>query len=166
MSELLAGLPELGRTAHETDIESLQMLWVLLHYERPARIVEAGTYQGHFSVAAARLLPDSHVLTFDVTQHFELPHLPNLEIVRGDFGEGCPEGFDFAFVDSGPVPFRAPDHDLRYRHWRIAQERALPGALLVCHDTNDTRWSGGPAIAAECLCLTGGRGLGLWRKPW
>lgn len=159
---LLDGLPALDQTA--TDTESLLMLFALLEYEQPERVVEAGTYQGHFAVAAARMLPETHVLTFDITEHWQMPDMDNLEFVQGDFGEGCPVGFDFAFIDSGPPPY-GENPDVRWRHWNIAKDLAAPGALLVCHDTNDLRWTGGPEIAAECMLLTGGRGLGLWRKP-
>ncbi|NIW93484.1 MAG: hypothetical protein GWN20_11520, partial [Phycisphaerae bacterium] len=118
---LLAGLEPLDITA--TDVESLLQLYNLLFYTSPYVIVEAGTYKGHFSVAAARLLPKCHVFTADIDRFCELPDLPNLTFYHGDFADMMEEfniTHDFAFIDSGPATvegFKNPNH-VRLKHWK------------------------------------------------
>jgi predicted O-methyltransferase YrrM len=153
--------------SHATDYETLGFLFALLEYVKPRVIVEAGTYRGHFAVGAARVLPDSLVFTSDIKCHETLPEPPNLAAFLGDF-EAMLDAidvapFDFAFIDSGPPP--GGESGVRLRHWRIAKERAAPGAILVCHDMNALGWTGGPEIAAEGILMPGGRGITIWRKP-
>lgn len=146
-----------------TEPETLDFLFALLEYLRPAVIVEAGTWRGDFAIEAARRLPDSHVYSADVIRAVTDPGLPNLTLFHGDFGEMLEDGmpFDFAFIDSGPSN---EDFGVRLRHWHRAKFRVSPGGLVVCHDMIHRDWMGGEEIASESLLLNGGKGLALWRK--
>ena len=171
LKALFAGLPTLDSTA--TDEASFQFLFGLLQKHRPQSIIEAGTYQGHFAVGAARLLPHTFVITFDPIDHGWTKNLvPNMQFLRHDFNF-IPTAFDFAFIDSGP-PFPgsptpqqpAWEHDIRWRHWRLACDAVLPGGFVACHDTNATDWQHAKEIRAQCqMHFAGGRGVSVWEKP-
>jgi hypothetical protein len=116
-------------------------------------------------VGAARLLPDSHVHTFDPIDHgWNKGLVPNVTFYQRDF-DTIPAPFDFAFVDSGPPFPDFWDHDVRWRHWQFACEHIQPGGIVACHDTNATDWRHATDIIAQGFRLTGGRGLVIWRKP-
>lgn len=167
-SVFLEGLEPLDKIA--SDIETLNTLFILLGYIRPTLIVEAGTYRGHFSVGAARILPESNVWTADIKQQFEDPKLENFHFHEGDFEEmleWIPK-FDFGFIDSGP-PWHGgedpkPETGLRLSHWYAAWEKLEVGGLLVCHDTVRHDWLGGDEIVAGGTTLRVGRGITFWEK--
>lgn len=162
LSDIFRGLPALD--THATDLETFAALFPLLLYLKPKVIVEAGTYDGHFAIGAATLLPDSKVFSADVIQRTmpkELP--PNLTLHFGDFEEMLKVhelGFDFGFIDSGGQG----EPEVRLRHWRVAQKRVRVGGILVCHDTVARSWEGGEEIVSESVNLPGGRGMCLWER--
>jgi predicted O-methyltransferase YrrM len=166
---LMAGLPELDSTA--TDWESLTLLYGLALYLRPKVIVEAGTYQGHFAVVVARLLPECAVWTADPQSRLGEGAEPNLHFVRADFDAMLADQpdlrgqVDFAFIDSGP-PWAAEEPEMRWRHWTSCKAFMRSGGIMACHDTNAaTTWPRGTDIARESLRLNGGRGVCLWQAP-
>jgi len=164
MNGLFAGLPPLDAIA--TDVQSLSVLFSLVAHTCPSSIIEAGTYQGHFAVGAARLLPETHIHTFDPTDFgWNKSLMPNVTFHQQDF-DYIPEPCDFMFIDSGPPFEREFEHDVRLRHWRFARAHIMPGGIIACHDTNTTDWTGAFTIIKESdIRLRGGRGLTLWQAP-
>jgi predicted O-methyltransferase YrrM len=168
--KLLEGLPPLDTTA--TDEGSLMFLFALAFYLKPKVVVEAGTYQGHFSVVLARLLPDCHVWTADpYTRMSESSSPSNLHFVQGDFDEMLNARpilkgrVDFAFIDSGP-PMAVEEPEVRWRHWTSCKAFMRSGGVMACHDTNTaSEWPRGMEIASESMRLDGGRGVCLWQAP-
>lgn len=163
IAALLDRTPEMDGSA--TEVETLNLLFDLLWVFRPRVIIEAGTYQGHFTVGAARLLPESRIYTFDPVLHGKWPdEHENIIFCKHDFNY-IPEPFQFAFIDSGP-PFSGPWEDgVRWRHWQLACANIDPMGVVACHDTNHTDWEGRDAIVAQSqIRWTEGQGLAAWQR--
>lgn len=166
--KLLADMPPLDQDA--TDVESLVLLLTVIHHARPATIVEAGTYLGHFAVAAARLMPESQIWTADKIRP-DLPDLPNLHFVEGDFEHDLlrpnftSDTIGFAYIDSGSRRDNLNyESAVRRRHWLAARPYICPGGMMAIHDINTTDWHGGLDTIAECAFRShGGSGVGFWQ---
>ena len=158
------------------------MLGALLRFLKPRFLAEAGTYQGHFAILAAACLDrqqcGGHVYTFDI-EDFGVEAFaekqgltPCLTFAKADFRDVLSlfphlAGLcDVVFIDSGPVPGGTTNANLRWDHWQFGKQLLHPGGLLLCDDLLG-EWSHVDEIKAECgLFLSGGRGLGIWQKPY
>lgn len=168
--------------AESTEVETIDFLLALLLYFRPAVIVEAGTYRGHFAVPAARVAAHwgGCVWTWDPMYYKWLEGLKscprNLVYIQDDFVlDGLPQP-DFCFIDSGRARHINPDgttasafvhplsHDIgiRERHVAEARQYHVLNTVIAIHDMNTAAdWRGGIEIASHCFRFMVGRGLGL-----
>jgi predicted O-methyltransferase YrrM len=148
-----------------TDLETLRVLGVLVSYQQPNVIVEAGTYKGHFAVMASNVAPQSRIHTADTSDYgWQEFKPPNVTFYLQDFSEmlvGFPKQFiDFAFIDSGPPFVEEWEDHVRYRHYQDVMPYMAPGGLIISHDMNSTDWHGADKIIQQAsLRLTGGRGI-------
>ena len=166
IDELIVGLSPPDDTA--TDMLTLGMLYQLLIYLQPKIIVEAGTWKGHFSVPAARLLPNSTIYTADTYRH-GLPHINNLHFFHGDFEimlKDLNPMVDFAFIDSGPPFVGEHERIIRWRHYEAVKPYMNKSGLIVSHDMNNRDWPHAEDILADSsLYLPGGRGITIKQIP-
>ena len=171
---LSVALPPLDDGA--TDIETLDLLAQLVRYERPARVVEAGTYRGHGALVMAAALRangiEGHVWTADPVDHGIGPYISanNLGALltwrNVSFDEMLPEvptPIDFAFIDASD---RRPGGDvlMRLHHLNLVMPKMRPGGLILVHDTGAKRgdWGGLELILQMGgVNLRGPRGLTL-----
>ena len=154
---------------HGTDGITLNFLAELLRYTQPKVIVEAGTYQGSFTLLAREVCPDAIIHTADIHEHqWHGDVRAAADFFLGDFEDMIrqwPPTFttfiDFAFIDSGPAAGVPSEDGVRLRHYE-AVKPYMTGGIIATHDTAKTDWGGAKEIIADAsIQLNCGRGLSL-----
>lgn len=145
-------------SAHQ-DASGAQFLnWLnqYMQWATPAVIVEAGTFEGHFALVAAKTSAlygfPCHVWTADV-QSFGIEAkvaehaLDNLHVHIGDFAEMLEASIgersvDLAYIDSGKTYGVDVQDDIRWQHFLAVQPFMKRGGLVVVDDTQrDASWA-------------------------
>lgn len=171
--------PPLPSSGDATGVDTLHLLSALLILSRPSLIVEAGTFKGHFAIAAASACPSAHIWTADVARHPEWLEVAaqfglasRIHFYEGDFAAMLSEHFqlrsvDFAYIDSGPARGHTVRDDIRWQHYLAAKPYMCRHGIVATHDTNAAaQWRHGEDIVADAsLVLCGDLGLALWQAP-
>lgn len=154
-----------------TETETLHFLYGLIHYMQPKVIVEAGTYQGDFTILARHACPKAAILTADIFKHKWIDDVNNhAAFFLGDFEKMLQEQLqgieiDFAFIDSGPPPILKPpwhESGVRLRHYNAVLPYMAKGGIITTHDTGTDDWHGVSTIKENAgINLNCGRGLSL-----
>ncbi len=154
---------------HGTDGVTLNFLSELLRYTQPQVIVEAGTFEGSFTLLARAVCPQADIFTADIRKHQWHGDVDAAAFFfLGDFSDmlkWVDLKPDFAFIDSGPAAGLRPDqHEdrARIRHYEAVMPRMKRGGIVATHDTRATDWQGATEIIADAsIQFNCGRGLSL-----
>jgi predicted O-methyltransferase YrrM len=163
----------------ETDLEAsapanIDLACMLIAFQEPKVVVEAGTFRGHFAFAAANILrqiESGMVYTADpvdgtselLTQPMAQRLLPYLHVHRGDFLDmlaDVPDPIDFAYIDASSKE----NPHMRWEHARAVHARMRPGGLILVDDT-EGEWGDATRFRQwGDLHLKGHRGLTIIQK--
>jgi predicted O-methyltransferase YrrM len=157
-----------------SDPANIDLAAMLAFFIQPRVVVEAGTYQGHLTLAVANILRIQgygKIYTADPIDHVArtLAHpdvaqlLPHIHYHPGTFEElleQVPGEIDLAYLDASSVD----DPGMRMAHYKAVYPRLRNGGIAMIDDT-EGEWDDAPTFRrVASIHLSQRRGLTLIQK--
>lgn len=136
--------------------EFLEWLSTYLIWVRPGIVVEAGTFQGHFALVAAKTAQlhsiPMKIWTADVSDFGVAQRITEFELaeyitaLQCDFERMLDEhigiaSVELAYIDSGPTDGVETSDDIRWKHLQAVMPYMKRGGLIIVDDTHATaKW--------------------------